>query len=335
VGAWSRGSRIVVGVSLLALAASGCSVRKMALRETGELMTEGMGAMNSEPDYELAMAALPANLKTVEILLTSDPENPHLLFILAQGYASYAFVGLQDQIDAADFAGDYEGVTELKRRAAGLYRRAEGFGLRLLGEADFGRMAREGTLDEFRAALGRLEGAQAPGLFWLTFAWASRINLDPSNPALLAGLPKVEAALDRLLVLQPEYYHGLPLLTAGVTAAGRPAMFGGDLPRGLELLERGIAVSKGEFLLGPFLMARYYAVQAQDRDRFCSSLSQVLAADPAVLPEQGLINAVSRRWAKRWQAKAGDLFEGGGPGGCAPPKAPSQPEVEDDDGTLQ
>lgn len=315
------------------LASAGCSVQQMALRKTGSMLREGIVALNQEPDYELARQAMPANLKTLEVMLASDPENPDLLFLLAQGYAAYTYLVLEDELDLADAAGDMERVRALGQRASGLYTRAQGYALRLLGDEQQRRTLAAGDLDSLRAVARGFAKEDVPALFWYTFASAEQIYLDQSNPARIAELPRVEVLIGRVLELDPTYYDGLPQLTAGVVYAGRAPMFGGDLARGKELLQAGIETTKGRFLLGKFLLARFYAVQAQDRELFCSMLQEVAAAPPDLLPEQQLMNNVSRRWAMRWRERAGSLFEGG-EGGCTEPTPASGANVEEDDGML-
>jgi len=305
----------------------------MALNETSEVMRTGMVAVNQEPDYDFARDAFPASLKTVEVMLVSVPDNPALLEMLAQGYASYAYIFTEDEADRADAAQDFERTRALKARAIGLYSRAAGFALRLLNRPALRRALNEGSLEELNAELAKLEVEHVPGLFWLTFSVAGPINLNPSDPELLSQISKVEALLARVVELKPDYFHGLPLLVTGVTYASRPPMFGGDLPRGRKALDDGIAVTEGKLLLGRFLLARYYAVQAQQRELFCSSLDAVLAAEPDILPEQRLINAAARRWAARWRGRAASLFEGA-PTGCDAAET-TEGSLEDDDGMLE
>jgi len=328
-----RSRLLGVAVCLLALPGlGGCSIRQQVLRETGEVLEEGMVALNAEQDYLFVREAMPGNLKTLEILLAADPENPSLLLLGAQGFAAYSYLVLEDELDLADAAADGARVAELKLRAAGFYTRAAGYALRRLGSPALQQALDGADLDALRQAVAKVPAEQAPALFWLVFAYASRINLDQSNPARIAELPKAEILLERTLALDGKYWHGLPLLMAGVFHAGRPPMFGGDAARGRGFFEQGIAVSQGKFLLGPFLLARFYAIQAQDRDLFCQQLNALADADLDLLPEQGLMNSVSRRWALRWRDRVGGLFEGG-EGSCVP-AAPPASTTEEDDGIL-
>jgi hypothetical protein len=319
-------------VAVAWLAAAGCSIRTMAIRETGAMMKDGVTAVSSEEDIELARIGMPGNLKTAEIMLTGDPENPDILYMLAQGYASYAFMMLEDEIDLADAAGDSARVSELKVRASALYARAQGYARRMFVPEVIAKFE-AGSLDDVRAEVAKLKAEQAPALFWYTYSWAGRINLDQANPERIAELPRVEILIQRVVDLDPGYFHGLPLLTAGGVWAGRPPMFGGDLAKGRAFFEAGLKASDDKFLLGHFLLAKYYAVQSQDVALYCSELQTVLDAPADLLPEQQLMNNVTRRWAARWIGRAASLFPDA-EGGCGG-SAPAEEDVEEDDGMLQ
>ncbi|MBM4397092.1 MAG: hypothetical protein FJ087_15555, partial [Deltaproteobacteria bacterium] len=240
---------------------------------------------------------------------------------------------IEDDIDLADAAGDAARAKALRLRATGLYERAQGYAARLLGPVEVRRELEDPRADVAKARLAKLRKADVPGLFWFTMAWVGRINMDQSDPARIAEVPRAELLGARVIELDERYFDGLPLLMAGGVAAGRPAMFGGDPVKGKELFERGIAVSDGKFLLGRFLYARYYAVLVQDHALYCSLLREVLAAPDDSLPRRQLMNNVSKRWAARWLGRAGDLFAEGG--ACPAPAPAPGTNVEVDDGSLE
>lgn len=322
----------VLALGVLAGSQGGCSIRKMALKETAALLDDGMVAVYRSPDPENARTGLPGNLLTVEVLLESDPESRPLLLSLAQGYGAYTYLFVEDEIDRADAAGDMEQVRLLERRGERLYLHARSFALRWLDKPAFTQALLSGTSEEFAAiAKAELSAEDVPGLFWLALAWSGRINLDQSNPARIGELPKAEVMLERSVALGADYFHGLPLLMSGVFYAARPEMYGGDLPRGRKLFEQGIKVSEGRFLLGKFLLGRYYAVQAQDQALFCRVMDEIVAQDLDALPEQRMMNTISRDWAERWMARSGGLFEAGA---CGAADEATGGEAEDDDGML-
>lgn len=329
-----RGSARAVQCAFLllavAIAAPGCNIRKMALRETGKVMAAGSVALNREPDYEFARISMPASLKTVEVMLESLPDDPNMLMLLAQGYGAYAFLFLEDEVDLADEAGDTARVNGMKERAAGLYLRAQDFAARMFADPTLRKTLETADINAVKDRLAKLKKDDAPAVFWYAYAWIGRINLDQSNPERIGEVARVEAIIVRLADLYPDYYGGLPLLTAGGLFAARPPMFGGDLKRGREYIEKGIAVTQGRFLVGSFLLGRFYAIQAQDRALFCTKMAEIVAADATKMPEQVLMNNVAKRWAARWLGRADGLFT---EGGCAvtAPAGGSTDNQEDDD----
>jgi len=303
----------------------------MAVRTTADLMARGMPAIIREPDFEVARDAFPASLKTVEVFLESDPDNKNLLLMLAQGWASYTQIVLEDEIDLAEAASDLDRSARLKARAGALYERAQGYAGRWLGEA-VRRDLEDQRIDRVQARLMKLGKAEVPGLFWYAMAGAGRINMDPTNPARLSELPRVEAIVGRTVELDGGYFHGLPFITAGALAASKPVMFGGDPARAKAMFESAVAASAGRFLLAKFMYARYYAVMVGDHNLFCRLLREVLDAPSDLMPEQQLMNNVSKRWAARWIGRASSLFEDGGD---CPAKAAPAIEKEVDDGSLE
>ncbi|HUI65631.1 MAG TPA: TRAP transporter TatT component family protein, partial [Bacteroidota bacterium] len=132
---------------------TGC-IRAIAVSTVGGIVEDGFGAFTSESDYEFAGQALPGNLKLLETMLHSDPENVTLLRLLSQGYASYALGYLEGKDDA---------------RARDFYLRARDYGYRIM-RCD-GALARalDGSLDDLKRELARRGPEDVPGVFWSAF----------------------------------------------------------------------------------------------------------------------------------------------------------------------
>lgn len=336
-GAWMRMRRIaLVAAAMSLLTATACSgITQWALGYTGGILKDGIVAINGETDFEMIRWGLPGNLKTVEILVANSPYDANLLYMTAQGYIAYAYLILEDDVDLADAAGDTVRAKEIKVRASGLYARGQAYAARMLvrpgRSLDDVLTALAGPdLTKTNRLLGQLGKEDVSALFWYTYGWIGRINLDMSNPERIADVPRVELLLARATELDPTYFNGLPLILSGSLAASRPAMFGGDLPKARVFFERAVNASDGKFLLSRFTFARYYALQAQDRELFCRLLTEVADAPADLLPDQGLMNSVSQRWARRWRDRAPSLFEDGQ--GCvvAAPATNDSKEGEDE-----
>ena len=87
----------ILGLLLILLLSTGCSVQRMAIRSLGGVLDNSMEALYEEKDLELAEQAIASDLKLLEGLIKSDPGNGRLLLLAAQGFASYALGFVEDE----------------------------------------------------------------------------------------------------------------------------------------------------------------------------------------------------------------------------------------------
>src|SRR5438093_301876 len=80
---------------IVVLTFTGC-IRHIAISSVGGIVDDGFDALTEEQDLEFAAQALPSNLKLLEVMLKSEPDNTRLLRVLAEGYNSYALGFVED-----------------------------------------------------------------------------------------------------------------------------------------------------------------------------------------------------------------------------------------------
>lgn len=257
------------------------------MRVTAGALERGAPALRREPDPRLAREALPGQLKLLEALLENDPGNPALLAALAEGFAGYAFLFVEDEDPA---------------RAAGLYRRAGGYGARAL------KGLGDSAPEAMRAALAEAGKEDVPALYWTAMAWAGWANLDKNDPDALAALPKAARLMERVLELDPGFQHGGPDLFFGVYYAARPRIAGGDPEKARAHFEAALARAGRRFLTAQLLYAKFHAVATLDEELFRRLLEEALAADPAALPEARLANEVARIKSRTLLERTDELF---------------------------
>src|SRR5690606_34875508 len=102
-GCWAVLSSAVLSSVVLALGVSGCSVKRMAVDTQAEIMQEAFPVVEEQTDYEYARLAAAGNLMQIEGLLKVAPDNERLLMLATQGYASYAYGFLEEEMDEAEF----------------------------------------------------------------------------------------------------------------------------------------------------------------------------------------------------------------------------------------
>jgi len=304
--------RLVLVASALAAGGttlSGCSLEQMTVRQTVDVMAEGAVAMDRETDPVFAREALPASLKTFETLLVKDPGNERLLELLAEGYFSYAFGFVEyDLAEAQVEIAPEERIEKLRDRAVLHYLRARDYGFRLLDRPTLKEAAMKPDLDVVQVELKKLEKEDVPGLFWAAYGWGSAINLAQQDPDLVAGLPVVEAMMERVAELDPSYYDSGVHTFFGVYYASRPKMAGGSPEKAKKHFEKAMERHGDRNLMIPFLYGRYYGAQTQNRELFDRMMKKVSEADLSEHPDRRLNNEVARKRASLWSEHADELF---------------------------
>ncbi len=289
----------------LALALSGCSIERLAIRRLGDALAGSGTTFASDDDPELVKAAVPFSLKLIESLLAESPRHEGLLLAAASGFTQYSFAFVEQ--DADELASqDLKAAEALRRRARRLYARARGYGLRAL------EVRQEGFEASLRAnprtAVGAMTVADVPLLYWTAASWGRALSLSKDDPETIADQVIVEALIDRTLDLDEDFgdgaIHGFLISyeMARQGARGEPA----DRARGH--FERAMELSGG-LEAGPLVaLAEAVAVQKQDGALFRTLLERALSIDVDTRPESRLANLVMQRRARWLLSRADELF---------------------------
>lgn len=276
----------------------GCSAvnhvaNHVAVLSTADILTLGRGATLDEPDYQLARDAMPAQLKLIETLIVSEPQNRGLRRLAAEGFGGGAFLFVEESEPA---------------RAKGLYLRGRDHALASLAlKSRFAGLA-DMPLDRFLAAIKTTTNDDVPDLFWAATGWSGYVNLSKDDPSALAELPKVVALMSRVIELDPAYQFDAADLFFGVYYASRPRLLGGDPEKAKAAFARADKATKGKYLMGHVLNARWYAVAVQDRELYKQLLTKVLETPAGQLPESRLTDEAAKRRAERLLEKIDDYF---------------------------
>lgn len=270
-----------------------CSIQKIALNATTDLVEYGIEAIYAEPDMKTAEHAVASNLKLLEGFHLADKKNKKLLLMLTQGFASYSLGFLED---------------EEPERASLFYLRAKGYGLQLLSHTKAFKDSIPTKEANFRSALKYLKPKDVPALFWCAFAWAGWVNLNRDNPQAVFELNIVKAMMQRVLELDETFFFGAAHLFFGAMNASMPKMLGGDPEKAKEHFNRSLEISEGKFLIAKVYLARYYAVSTLDDELFDRTLSEVLNAPQDILPGYELLTSVAKTKARQLMEKREDLL---------------------------
>ena len=290
--------------AVLSLGDAGCITK---LLTDGEIASTRQAADSFDTigDYELALSATQAGLVQFEGMHALAPDNGDALFLLVKGWTGYGYGFLEDEMEAAEDAGDDDLADYHRKRARMAYDRAVFYGLRALAQkADgFDRVKGNGQSLAKWLADHFTSRDDVPSLFWTGDAWASRVDLmkgdDAEGPAFVAELFVGVAMLERAMALDPGFEHYSALVSLGAYHARSNVA---ELEQARQLLEAALAKTEQRSLIVPFIYATKYACMKGDGRMYQDMLNRVLLAqDPD--PQQRLTNAIAKRRAKRWLGK--------------------------------
>ncbi|MEA3412338.1 MAG: TRAP transporter TatT component family protein [Pseudomonadota bacterium] len=270
-------------VSVCSVAAlGGCSIKQMGVRASLPMMEDGMEAMNRESDLDLAREAMPANLKMLEGMTYSDPDNDALRIYAAQGFHGYTFAFVE--------SGDPE-------RAKGLYDRCREHAAAAL-KPDALRQGYESMpLDELQSRLAKSGQSDVPALFWTATCWAKWINLNLDDVESVSQLGRAAAMMERVLELDETYFYAGPNIFFGVYYGARSPMLGGDFTKSEQHFDRARELTGGKMLMVDVIEAQFLDRQRLDQDAFHNRLVSVIDAPDDLLPEATLINLIAKQQA--------------------------------------
>ncbi|MCX6129370.1 MAG: TRAP transporter TatT component family protein [Proteobacteria bacterium] len=295
-----------IPMTLLLLCLSNCSIRSMAVQQMAELVNAGVPAFEKDDDLTLIREAIPANIKLLEAMLESDPENQELLTILTQLYASYTFGFIEADFETPGL-GD---KAMLKDRINRFYLRGIRYGERALLASSASCEQGLKVLTQLDPCLRAMGKADIASLFWYGFNLAAHLNRNLNSMAALAQAPKIEKVMERVLALDESYNFGSAHLFLMAFYGGRSPMMGGNFGKAEEHYQALRRLNGENFLLADVFRARYLLVQKQDQKGFEKTLQEVLTKNPELdkVPRLQLYNSLAKTRAKLYLRSVEDLF---------------------------
>jgi predicted anti-sigma-YlaC factor YlaD len=295
---------LALGVTLVPLA--GC--RSAALSMVSDAVAQSGSNYGSDDDPELVREAVPFGLKTMEGLLSENPDHEGLLTALTSGFTQYGYAFVQADAELADLDGKLDQARAGRERARKLFLRAREYGLRGLGERHERLGARLEAGRDVRRALEEAEKDDVELLYWTASAWTLAIVNGKGDMSLVAQLPVPIAMMERALALDERWGEGAIHEFFVSYDATRSAAEGGGPERARAHLDRALALSMNK-KLGPLVSwAEGVLVQRQDRAEFTRVLEEVVRADPGQAPKYRLANILAQRRAKALLHHVDDLF---------------------------
>lgn len=248
-------------------------------------------AIRNQPDPDIVRDGAPSYLLLMDSLIAGDPEDAGLLRGGASLYVLYTAMFVEDAPRArrlSERARDYgeRALCASRKSSCGLARR---------------------TYPELVSGLADLRKKDVPSAYAWCVSWLVWLQAHSTDWDALADLPKLEAALRRLVELDEGYEGGSAHLYLGILNTVRPEALGGKPMLGRQHFERAIVLSEGRNLSFKVEFARYYARLRYDRDLHDRLLREVLQAN-AQVPGLVLVNGLAQEQAAELLASADDFF---------------------------
>jgi len=290
----------LASVALLAFAPLGCID---AILADGQIAAtrEASGSFNEIGDYELARGAAQAGMVQLEGMHELRPSNEDALFMLTQGWVSYAYGFPQDEYEEAVDRGDDEAADYHKKRANLALGRAVFFGLELLSHRDGGFAAakRNDALMKKWLADHFTRKRDVPELFWTGYAWLDRVDLNKEDPELVADLFIGVDLIERSVALDPAHEHW----SGTIALAAYHARPSGEMDEAKQMFDLVLEKTQRKNLMAQLTYAQTYACLKGDRALYEQLLNEVLGSkDPDAA--QRLSNTLAKRRAKRFLGRS-------------------------------
>jgi hypothetical protein len=262
----------------------------MALNRMASALANSTSVYEADNDPEFVRLAAPSTLKTVEMLLSQNPDHPQLLLTACSGFTeySYGFLHVESELRAADVPVSLE----LKSRAARMYARARGYCLRGLNLRHSG-ITETTLISSSENALRATTKEDVPWLYWTAASWGAELAVAPNRLLRIQELAGVRALMRRAKALDDTWDHGA-IYEAMIAFDGLPVLMGGSASAAKADFDRAMELSGGKSVFARVAYASTLSDQAEKR----RLLQQAVDEDVSKLPGRRLTNLIAQRYAK-------------------------------------
>ena len=266
-----------------------------------------LSSIQKESNLVVVENTLANNLKTLERLAKTG--NTGLIVKTARAHSSYSGF-LEDKMENATIAGDFETADEMRSQAIAHYVRSEEYAFKALAKSDKTfKQARTVGMPEFEKAVHKLKKKQVEPLFWAAYAIARGISLQKDDPMQVIDLARVEVMMQRVLELDETFYFGSAHLFYAVYYGDRSPAIGGDPEKAKKHIDYVDKLNEGKFLMAKLYLALYYAYPKQDLKLYKQTLQEVIDAPQDIYPGEEAATSLAKARAKRWLSQTDMLFD--------------------------
>ena len=161
--------------------------------------------------------------------------------------------------------------------------------------------------EAFSAVLEQMDKSVVPTLYTYGVTWAGWIESQQDDWNAVANVPKVKAAMEKVVALDEGYEQGGAHLYLGVLSTLLPPTLGGQPKQALAHFDRALELSHGHNLMVKVVIAERYARPLFEQDLHDRLLREVLAGSTE---QQGftLMNVLAKERARNLLDSANEYF---------------------------
>lgn len=296
-------------ILLVTLSLPSCSLKKLVLDKTADMLSGDMGTevFSGDDDLELVGGALPFALKLYETILSQNPEHTGLLLTTGMGFISYANVFIQTP--SFMLPDDRQEEREaLNARAKSMYLRGRNYLLKALNVLHPGisDLIYAGRTED---ALKDMRASDVPFLYWAGTGWFAAIGVNVMDINLTIEAKLALSLVEKAFELEPDFGDGLiHEFYINYYASVPPGMIEGSEEKALYHFSKSVELSAGLNPMPYVSLAGTMAVKNQDYRQFRDLLTKALSIDPESNPKNKLACTLAQRKAKWYLAHAEDFF---------------------------
>lgn len=277
-----------LAAGLLLLSACSSFITNMAVNSLSSVLGEAEAIFRSDDDLILVEGPLANNLKLMETLLESSPDNREILLGAAKGYALYTYGFVEPDLFELDFT-QFDEKQAVRRRAARLYRRATDYGLRGL------EVNHPGITERLRrdpeAGAAELEVEDAALAVWTGTALGAWIAMATDDPEATADVSLMGALLHRSRELDDTVDDGA---VYDYLALYETARVGGSLEQAREYYEHALAIGPERRAVLWTSWAESGSTAGADRREFETLLRKTLEFDIDAEPGSRMLVRIAK-----------------------------------------
>lgn len=299
----------VIFFILIAMCASSCSVKKMAINSIAESMSgDASDVFMGDNDPVLVGDSLPVILKMMDVMAAASPSNPNILSNAGSLFVMYANVYLQLEADMLPYE-EWELQKEMYGRAKKLYRRGYEYIVSSL-ELRYKGFKEKIAAGDYEAAFEKMKKKDAADLYWGGAAILAGVSVDILDPFFASDRDTGIKMLFKAEELDPDFGNGMLDEVMMIYYASMPDGMGGDMKKAIKHFHRGIELSEGNMISLYVSYALSISTKKQNREgyeEFKEMLCKALEKDAENSPENRLANIINRKKAG-WLLKNADNY---------------------------